>query len=121
MFKYCVCPVIQKHIETRLTASVVMSSRQKIQGRAHRMGGSSVLSAGAYVIEGDVTRRSGESGAGSGGNVGRTTNVSWCDASFSPWWGCLEVDAACDHCYARELSHRFGYDIWGKTAPRRFF
>lgn len=31
------------------------------------------------------------------------------------------MSPACDHCYARELAKRFGWDVWGKDKPRRFF
>jgi protein gp37 len=55
--------------------------------------------------------------------MGAQTSISWCDHTFSPWWGCVEVSPACDHCYARELArsplHRQA--VWGHGAPRRFF
>lgn len=53
--------------------------------------------------------------------MGEYSKISWTDATFNPWWGCLEVSPACDWCYARELAKRFGFDIWGSDAPRRFF
>lgn len=34
------------------------------------------------------------------------------------WWGCEEVHEGCDHCYAKTLAERFGYDIWGPDKPR---
>lgn len=52
--------------------------------------------------------------------MGKTT-IEWADYSFNPWWGCVEVSPACDHCYARTFATRLGFDIWGKDAPRRFF
>jgi protein gp37 len=55
--------------------------------------------------------------------MGKTTAISWTHHTFNPWWGCVEVSPACDHCYARELSqsplHRLA--VWGHEAPRRFF
>lgn len=53
--------------------------------------------------------------------MGKDSGIAWTDDTFSPWHGCLEVSAECDHCYAREFNARFGGDNWGKTAPRRFF
>lgn len=53
--------------------------------------------------------------------MGQDSKISWTHDSWSPWHGCVEVDPACDNCYARVLSRRFGYDVWGKDAPRRFF
>lgn len=53
--------------------------------------------------------------------MGETTAISWTDHTFNPWWGCVKVSPACDHCYAATFSNRLGYDIWGKDAPRRWF
>lgn len=49
------------------------------------------------------------------------TGISWTNSTFNPWWGCVEVSPGCDHCYARDTSHRYGHEIWGKESPRRFF
>jgi protein gp37 len=49
------------------------------------------------------------------------TGISWCDATFNPWWGCAHVSPGCVHCYAETLAARYGSDVWGKTAPRRLF
>jgi protein gp37 len=49
------------------------------------------------------------------------TGIQWTDHTFNPWWGCVKVSPACDHCYAATLSNRYGYDVWGKDAPRRWF
>lgn len=53
--------------------------------------------------------------------MGEGTKISWATNTFNPWWGCVEVSPACDSCYARSLSERWGFDIWGKDKPRRFF
>jgi protein gp37 len=53
--------------------------------------------------------------------MGEKTAISWTHHTFSPWWGCVEVSPACDSCYARELAKRYGHEVWGKNAPRRFF
>src|SRR5262245_27940087 len=53
--------------------------------------------------------------------MGYVTSISWCDHTFNPWWGCVEVSPACDHCYARQEAKRYGHAVWGSDAPRRFF
>jgi protein gp37 len=53
--------------------------------------------------------------------MGKTTEISWTDHTFNPWWGCTKVSPACDHCYAESFSKRTGNAVWGKDAPRRFF
>src|SRR5688500_15542433 len=53
--------------------------------------------------------------------MGKDTSISWCQHTFSPRHGCVEVSPACDPCYARELDKRFQKEPhWGKDAPRRF-
>jgi protein gp37 len=51
--------------------------------------------------------------------VGKDTRISWAHATFNGWIGCVEVSPACDNCYARTLSERWGYAVWGKDTPRR--
>lgn len=53
--------------------------------------------------------------------MGEYTKIGWCNHTWNPWWGCVEVSPACDNCYARTFSHRMGFDVWGSTADRRFF
>lgn len=46
------------------------------------------------------------------------TEIAWTDSTANLWWGCTEVHAGCDHCYAREFSrNRTGKDVW-KDQPR---
>lgn len=47
--------------------------------------------------------------------------ISWTDFSCNLWWGCQRVSPSCDKCYAESLSKRFGFSVWGKNEPRRFF
>src|SRR5579859_1859246 len=49
------------------------------------------------------------------------SKISWTDHTFNPWWGCVKVSPACDHCYAESFSKRVGQNIWGVDSPRRFF
>lgn len=49
------------------------------------------------------------------------SKISWTDSTFNPWWGCVKVSPACDHCYAEGFAKRVGEGVWGVDAPRRFF
>jgi protein gp37 len=40
--------------------------------------------------------------------VGITTGISWTDATWNPWMGCVEVSPGCENCYAKRDAHRFG-------------
>ena len=59
--------------------------------------------------------------------MGETTAIGWTDHTFNPWWGCTKIQApdgersACDHCYAAGNANRWGFEILGKDADRRFF
>lgn len=70
--------------------------------------------------------------------MGKNSAISWCDHTFNPWWGCVEVSEACDECYARQWALRCGYDgeqkfdkennpkpilpvLWGKDHQIRTF
>lgn len=53
--------------------------------------------------------------------MGEVTKIAWAHSTFNAWWGCVEVSPECDRCYARDLSKRFGFKIWGSDAERRFF
>ena len=53
--------------------------------------------------------------------MGKTTGISWCDHTFNPFWGCQKVSEGCVGCYAEATSNRWGFNIWGPTAERRFF
>src|SRR5579859_6956502 len=49
--------------------------------------------------------------------MGTKTEIQWTDHTFNPWWGYLEVSPGCDHCFARELAHRFGRQVWVRLTP----
>jgi len=51
--------------------------------------------------------------------MGRHSKISWAPATFNGWVGCVELSPACENCYARTLSQRWGYAMWGKETPRR--
>lgn len=53
--------------------------------------------------------------------MGTTTAISWTDHTFNPWWGCARVSEGCRFCYAESSANRWGHDVWGEDAPRRFF
>lgn len=43
--------------------------------------------------------------------------------TFNPWWGCLKVSEECHHCYALDIAHHYGHEVWGPaaTTSRRIF
>ena len=53
--------------------------------------------------------------------MAEASGISWTDATFNPWWGCVKISPACDGCYAERDSKRYGFQVWGKDSPRRFF
>ena len=52
--------------------------------------------------------------------MGVDSKIEWTDHTFNPWWGCVRVSSACEHCYAATLARQFGVE-WGAKAARRFF
>lgn len=52
--------------------------------------------------------------------MAETTGISWTDATYNPWWGCVRHSPGCTECYAEDWAARFGYG-WGPQARRRFF
>ena len=53
--------------------------------------------------------------------MAKNSTIEWTDHTFNPWWGCVKVSPACKHCYAHTWSNRFGLQLWGGNADRRFF
>lgn len=53
--------------------------------------------------------------------MGKETTIEWTHHTFNPWWGCVKVSAACDHCYAETWAKRLGVNVWGPKSERRFF
>lgn len=53
--------------------------------------------------------------------MGKDTRIEWTHHTFNPWWGCVRVSAACDHCYAETWAKRLGQNVWGPKTDRRFF
>lgn len=53
--------------------------------------------------------------------MGKETSIEWTHHTFNPWWGCVRVSAACDHCYAETWAKRLGENVWGPRSERRFF
>ena len=53
--------------------------------------------------------------------MGKETKIEWTHHTFNPWWGCVKVSAACDHCYAETWAKRLGENVWGPLSERRFF
>lgn len=49
------------------------------------------------------------------------TKIEWTDVTLNLWWGCVEVHAGCDNCYARLWARRFQNKLgvlWGARVPR---
>jgi len=55
------------------------------------------------------------------GVMARDSDIEWTHHTFNPWWGCVKLSPACAHCYAETWARRFGDELWGGDAPRRFF
>jgi len=53
--------------------------------------------------------------------MGKDSRIEWTHHTFNPWWGCVKVSPACDHCYAEAWAKRVGSDVWGPKSERRFF
>jgi protein gp37 len=53
--------------------------------------------------------------------MGKDSRIEWTHHTFNPWWGCVKVSAACDHCYAETWAKRLGEQVWGAKSERRFF
>lgn len=43
--------------------------------------------------------------------MGKTTEISWAQATWNPWLGCRKVSAGCAHCYAERNMKRYGRDF----------
>jgi protein gp37 len=52
--------------------------------------------------------------------MGKNSAIQWTQHTFNPWWGCIEVSPACDHCYARVWAKFTGRAEWGKDTARWF-
>ena len=53
--------------------------------------------------------------------MGKDSRIEWTHHPCNPWWGCVKVTPACDHCYAEAWAKRVGSDVWGPKSDRRFF
>lgn len=51
--------------------------------------------------------------------MGQVSEISWTDATFNPWAGCVKISPACDNCYAEKDTNRRGFVKWGKDTERR--
>lgn len=52
--------------------------------------------------------------------MGRTTGISWCDATHNFWYGCQKVSQGCKHCYAEREMTRYGHDFRMVTRAKGF-
>lgn len=51
--------------------------------------------------------------------MAENSKIEWTHHTGNLWWGCTEVHAGCDNCYARVLDNRWDGDHWGNDAHRR--
>lgn len=47
------------------------------------------------------------------------SSIGWTHDTRNFWWGCTEVHAGCDHCYAMAWDKRMGGNHWGARGVRR--
>lgn len=52
----------------------------------------------------------------------QNSKIEWCDHTVNLWWGCYEVNKACDNCCAKQLANRYhGPDLlWDQQGPRMY-
>lgn len=52
--------------------------------------------------------------------MGENSKIEWCHHTVNIWWGCYEVHAGCDHCYAKTLANRYHGPnlLWQQQGPR---
>jgi protein gp37 len=51
----------------------------------------------------------------------QNSRIEWTDHTFNPWWGCVNISPACDHCYAERFANRKTRtkdQLWGKDSRR---
>jgi protein gp37 len=53
--------------------------------------------------------------------MAETTNISWADATWNPWRGCIKVSAGCKYCYMYRQEERFGRDPFRVEKSRTTF
>lgn len=46
------------------------------------------------------------------------TNISYCEYSWSGWYGCQHVHAGCANCFAESWAKRYGRAKWGPNGTR---
>ncbi|MCC9708234.1 phage Gp37/Gp68 family protein [Streptomyces sp. MNU76] len=51
--------------------------------------------------------------------MGDHTAIEWTDRTFNPWWGCSRISPGCRNCYADQLAHRWGHDVFHLGGQRR--
>lgn len=51
--------------------------------------------------------------------MAENSKIEWTKHTNNLWWGCVEVHAGCDNCYARVLDNRWGGGHWGNESPRK--
>ncbi len=52
--------------------------------------------------------------------MGKTTGISWTDATYNPWYGCLKVSPGCKQCYMYRDMERYGRNPMVVTKAKPF-
>lgn len=45
--------------------------------------------------------------------------IEWTTHTFNPWWGCVRISPGCRNCYADDLAHRWGKELWRRKGDRQ--
>lgn len=51
--------------------------------------------------------------------MGYRTTIEWCHHTFNIVWGCAQVSPGCAHCYAKQISKRWGFQLWSPWSEER--
>lgn len=52
--------------------------------------------------------------------MAESTLIAWCDCTFNPWIGCVQISPGCDNCYAEvSTPSRTMRILWGAHEPRK--
>lgn len=51
--------------------------------------------------------------------MAENSKIEWCHHTMNFWIGCTKVGPPCDHCYAENMSNRYGWVTWGPHGERK--
>lgn len=47
--------------------------------------------------------------------MSKNSEIGWTHHTANPWWGCVKISPACDHCYASVISTRLSRSLFGHS------